>query len=132
MQKIFSIIVLLLIFVPCWAESATMTNKTLDLLAVSADMHDGFLKNQNTQTWKCGQINGDREVVYKVNYNVIIAYDDKSHTWYHIITSTQLPVTAFALYVDDTRVVRANTVVLDACKNKASKKVQSSKPVQSE
>ena len=114
MNKKILIFLLLVVVAPqivCGAE--VVTQEVLSRLGFYETSQETLLDNGTT--WKCGVID-EKIIHYKVSGDILgYTTDDE---WFRLITpmSTQLPVTAFGIFLgEETGVIRRQVTVMQQC-----------------
>ncbi len=113
MNKIF--LVFLLLTVPRLVYGANVTQEILNRLGFYETSQNSLLQSSDSNAWKCGTIDGE-VVQYRVSGD-ILGYNASMKQWIRLITpmSSTVPVTAFALFMDESGAIVRNVAVLKQC-----------------
>jgi len=110
MKKLIIFSFVIMWFLPQGLFAATVTEDALSKLGFYGKSGQSFLSD--TSTWQCGEIES-KAVKYSVKNDVIV-YDEINHIWWHLFTpmSTEMPIEALALRMDDNGEVTRQIVIL--------------------
>jgi hypothetical protein len=112
MNKKILIFLLLVIVAPQIVCGAEVTQEILSRLGFYETSQEALLGSD--ATWKCGIID-EKIIHYKVSGDILgYTTDDE---WFRLITpmSTQLPVTAFGIFLGEKGVIRRQVTVMQQC-----------------
>jgi hypothetical protein len=112
MNKKILIFLLLVVVAPQIVRGAEVTQEILNRLGFYETSQETLLGSD--ATWKCGVID-EKIIRYKVSGD-ILGYTD-SNEWFRLITpmSTQLPVTAFGIFLGEKGAIRRQVTVMRQC-----------------
>ncbi|MEA3322917.1 MAG: hypothetical protein U9Q12_01735 [Patescibacteria group bacterium] len=113
MNKIF--LVFILLSVPQIVYGANVTQEILNRLGFYETSQSSLLRSSDGNTWKCGTID-DEVIQYRVSGD-ILGYNPNAKQWIRLITpmSSAVPVTAFALFMDENGMIARSVAVMKQC-----------------